>query len=311
MGNILVVGSIALDTVETPFGKVTESLGGSAVYFSTAASLYSKVSLVGVVGNDFPPEHIQYLSNRQVDVRGLQVKNGKTFRWSGRYDYDLNQTHTLDTQLNVFADFHPELPAGYEDSEFVFLANIDPDLQYEVLQQVPGAKLTMLDTMDFWIRGKRESLVRTMKAVDIITMNESEARMFAGTNSLQVASKRILELGPKVLIIKKGEYGAVMFSDSTYFVAPAYPLEEVWDPTGAGDTFAGGFMGYLAQSGDPTVETMKKAIVHGSVLASFTVEGFSVDRLKAVTREEIALRYSDFVGFTHFHRLDEGYGQTD
>lgn len=303
LGSILVVGSVALDTVETPFGKVTDALGGSAVYFSTAASLYAKVSFVGVVGKDFPPEHIQYLSNRKIDVRGLQIQDGKTFRWSGKYDYDLNQTHTLDTQLNVFADFHPELPAGYEKSDFVFLANIDPDLQYEVLQQVKGVKLTMLDTMDYWINGKRDSLVRTMRAVDIITMNESEARMFAGTNSLLTAARRILELGPKVLIIKKGEYGAVMFHDSNHFMAPAYPLEEVWDPTGAGDTFAGGFLGYLAKSDDLSNRTFRKAIIHGSVLASYTVEGFSVDRLKKVTSEDVLKRYNEFKHFTHFEPI--------
>lgn len=298
--SVCVVGSVAIDSVETPFGKREQSLGGSALYFAAAASFYTRVNLVGVVGTDFPQEPVDFLKGRNVDVSGLQVVEGKTFYWAGRYDYDLNATETLETQLNVFATFHPELPERYQQSDIVFLANIDPDLQYEVLQQAKGAKLTMLDTMNFWITGKRESLERTIRAVDVVTMNESEARMFAGTASLVGAARRILDLGPKALLIKKGEAGAVMFQDGTYFVAPAYPLEEVYDPTGAGDTFAGGFLGYLDKAGDLSLEHWRRAVIHGSVIASFTVEDFSFDRLRRLTQDEIAARYQEFKQFTHF-----------
>lgn len=298
---VLVVGSVALDSVETPFGKVENVLGGSAIYSSLAASLYTQVNLVGVVGGDFSKEHICMLQDRGVDTRGLQVvEEGRTFRWSGRYDYDLNVTETIETQLNVFADFHPDLPRGFERSDLVFLANIDPDLQYEVLSQVKGARLTMMDTMNYWIQGKRESLLRTIKAIDVLTINEAEARMLAGTGSLLTAAKEILRLGPKALIIKKGEYGAAIFADSFYFVAPAYPLEEVRDPTGAGDTFAGGFMGYLDRAGNTTNAAFNKAIVHGTILASFTVEDFSIERLRQVTMAQVESRYQEFKRFTHF-----------
>lgn len=298
--SLLVVGSVALDTVETPFGRVQEVLGGSALYSAAAASLYTQVNLVGVVGHDFPQSEITFLNERDVDLRGLQVDGGKTFRWVGRYDYDLNTTDTLATQLNVFSRFHPKLPAGYEESDLVFLANIDPELQLEVLLQVAEARLTMLDTMDFWIRGKRDALVRALAAVDLVTMNEAEARMFAGIANLVAAAKRILELGPKMLIIKKGEYGAVLFGENGYFVAPAYPLEEVKDPTGAGDAFAGGFLGYLDQTGELNQENIRKALIHGSVVASFTVGEFSLGGLKGLTQEEISQRYLEFRDFTHF-----------
>ena len=298
--SILVVGSVALDSVETPFGKVEEALGGSATYFATAASLFAPVKLVAVVGEDFPQRHLDYLGSRSIDLRGLQVAPGHTFRWAGLYDYDLDVTHTLDTQLNVFAEFHPDLPSGYEEAPFVFLANIDPELQHEVLEKVRAPRLTMMDTMNFWIRGKREALVSTMAAVDVVTMNEAELRMFAGTNSVVAAARRVLELGPKALIVKKGEYGAVIFTDSTYFVTPAYPMEEVKDPTGAGDSFAGGFLGYLASQGEVTNQAIKKAMVYGSVVASFTVEEFGVARLATVTPQEIAARYREFQEFTHF-----------
>ncbi len=298
--SILVVGSVALDSVETPFGKVNEALGGSATYFATAASLFAPVKLVAVVGQDFPQEHLDYLGRRSIDLDGLQVVQGRTFRWAGRYDYDLDVTHTLETQLNVFADFHPRLPSSYQDVPFVFLANINPELQLEVLQKMKAPRLTMMDTMNLWIGSSREALVRTISAVDIVTMNESELRMFAGTNSVVAAARQVLGLGPKALIVKKGEYGAVLFTDSSYFVTPAYPLEEVKDPTGAGDSFAGGFMGYLASHGEVTPQAIKRAMVYGSVIASFTVEDFSVGRLATVTASEIAARYREFQEFTHF-----------
>ena len=298
--DVLVVGSVALDTVETPFGRVEEVLGGSATYFATAASLYTRVKIVGVVGHDFPRQHVDFLKARGIDLGGLQVQPGRTFRWVGRYDYDLNTAHTLDTQLNVFADFHPQLPEGYADSKYVLLANIDPDLQIEVLRQVRSPRLTALDTMNYWIKNKRASLEKAISLVDIVLMNEAEARQFAGTHSLVRAAKHILGLGPRALVIKKGEYGSVLFADSTYFVAPAYPLEEVKDPTGAGDSFAGGFMGYLASTERVNTAYLRRAIVHGSVVASFCVEDFSVQRLARITRAEIDQRYQEFRHFTHF-----------
>ena len=297
--SILVVGTVAFDSVETPLGKVSEILGGSATYFSAAASLYTKVNLVAVVGTDFPMERIQFLIDRGVDTRGLQVVDGETFRWSGRYDYKTNTTETLDTRLNVLTDFHPALPEGYEESDFVFLANIDPDLQYEVLKQVPQAKLTMLDTMDFWINNKKEALISAMSAVDVVTMNEGEARLLAQSESILSAARWILNFGPKMVIIKRGEYGCAMVNQDGYFTAPACLLEEVKDPTGAGDTFAGGFLGYLNKAGELTEQSIKRAIIHGCATASFTVEEFGVDRLRSLTLENIAGRYREFYQFSH------------
>lgn len=298
--SILVVGSVALDTVETPFGRVTNALGGSATYFSVAASLFAPVSVVAVVGTDFPAEHLDFLGSRGIDLSGLQVQSGESFRWSGRYGFDLNQAETLDTQLNVFAAFHPHLPSAFADAEFVFLANIDPELQLEVLEQIPNAKLRALDTMNFWIESKRAALARTMSKVDVITMNEAEVRQFAGTSSLIAAARTILSLGPKALVVKKGEYGCTVFGPEGFFFTPAYPLEEVRDPTGAGDSFAGGFIGYLAKSKTITDGTIRRAVVHGSVVASFTVEDFSINRLRQVSPAEVARRYDEFRNFVHF-----------
>jgi len=297
--SILVVGSVALDSVETPFGKVRDVLGGSATYFSAVASLYTEVNLVAVVGNDFRQEQIQFLVDRGVDTRGLQMVDGETFRWAGRYDYKTNITETIETRLNVFADFHPVLPEGYENSDFVFLANIDPDLQHEVLRQVPRAKLTMLDTMDFWINSKKEALITAMSNVDVVTLNEGEARALVETESILSAAKWILTLGPKMVIIKRGEYGCVMVNETGYFTVPACLLEEVKDPTGAGDTFAGGFLGYLDKAGETTEQTVKRALIHGSATASFTVEEFGVERLRSLTPEDIAARYQEFREFCH------------
>ena len=297
--SILVVGSVALDSVETPFGKVNDVLGGSATYFSAVASLYTQVNLVAVIGKDLAKEQLQFLIDRGVDTRGLQVMNGETFRWAGRYDYETNITETIDTKLNVFADFHPVLPEGYEKSDFVFLANIDPELQYEVLKQVPGAKLTMLDTMDLWINTKKEALLTTIGNVDVVTMNEGEARALVETESILTAARWILTLGPKMVIIKRGEYGCAMFDESGYFTAPACLLERVKDPTGAGDTFAGGFLGYLDKAGEINRQTIRRAIIHGSATASFTVEEFGVERLRSLTLEEIAARYQEFHEFSH------------
>jgi len=278
------------------------------MYFAAAASLYDDVKLVGVVGMDFPREQIEFLRERGVDDTGLQVVEGKTFRWSGRYDYDMNNAQTLDTQLNVFATFHPSLPESYRDTEYVFLANIDPELQLEVLSQVRRPKLVALDTMNYWIIYKKEALVEAFKRADIILINEAEARQFANTFSLIRAARKILDLGPKALIIKKGEYGAAMFCDggnpiSSYFFAPAYPLEKLKDPTGAGDSFAGAFMGYLSRNGPITIGAVKRAIIHGSVVASFVVEEFSLNRLRTLTWDEINSRYEEFKHFTHFDRF--------
>ncbi len=301
--SMLVVGSVALDSVETPFGRVDEALGGSATYFSIAASLFGPVRLVAVVGNDFPREHIDLLRSRGVDTHGLEIAPGKTFRWAGRYGLDLNVAETLDTQLNVFATFHPKLPPGWDSTEYVLLANIDPDLQLEVLRQMRGARLTILDTMNFWIASKRAELTETMRRVDVVLMNEAEARQYANTYSLRRAARTILDLGPRALIVKRGEYGAVMFTPEGYFTAPAYPLEEVKDPTGAGDCFAGGFLGHLARAGSTTLGELRRAVIFGSVVASFVVEDFSVRRLVGVTPEEIATRYQEFISFTLFEEL--------
>jgi len=309
--SILVVGSVALDSIQTPFGRVREALGGAATYFSAVASLYDRVQLVGVVGSDFPQEHIDFLVQRGVDIRGLQVAQGKTFRWSGRYDYDMNRCETLSTELNVFASFRPVLPDDYRNAEYVFLANIDPELQLSVVEQVRAPRLIALDTMNYWIDYKREALTEALKRVDIVLMNEAEARQYGQTFSLIRAARKILDLGPKALIVKKGEYGAVLMANGgdltrSFFFAPAFPLEKIADPTGAGDTFAGGFMGYLARTeagagGKPPHDlAIRQAIVHGTIVASFTVEGFSLERLRTLTLDDIRGRYEAFKRFTSF-----------
>jgi len=298
--SVLVVGSVALDSVETPLGRVTGVLGGSAVYFATAASLYTKVNLVAVVGTDFPTEHIQFLTERGVDTAGLEVIEGKTFRWAGRYDFELNITETLDTELNVFADFHPTLPPGYRDSDLVFLANIDPDLQCEVLGQVSGARLKVVDTMNFWIRGKGESLSRAMGAIDIAIIDESEARLLAQSQNIFAAARSILDMGPKTVIVKRGQYGAVMLSGDDHFIAPAYPVYEFKDPTGAGDSFAGGFLGYLDQAKELTPQMLRQAVIHGTAVASFTISEFSIDGLRYLTKADIEQRYYELQKCTHF-----------
>jgi len=292
--SLLVVGSVALDTIETPYGKVTDALGGSAIYFSAAASLFAPVRMVGVVGEDFDLEQLKFLEERGVDIQGLEVKKGKTFRWWGRYHQDLNIRETLDTQLNVFQDFKPTIPRAYRDSQYVFLANIDPVLQLNVLEQISKPRLVAMDTMNYWIKNKPSQLRRTIRAVDVLIVNDSEARELAEEPNLIKASRAINKMGPEVVIVKKGEHGALMISKNSYFSAPAYPLEDIQDPTGAGDTFAGGFLGYLASTGDISEAGLRRAIVHGSVLASFCVEKFSLDRLKEVTLREVEGRYLEF-----------------
>lgn len=301
--SILVVGSVAFDTVTTPFGQATEVLGGSATYFAAAASFFTKVRMVAVVGQDFPEGHFDFLRKRNVDLCGLRRAPGKTFRWVGEYGFDLNEARTLDTQLNVFADFAPTIPEEYRDSEVVFLANIDPDLQREVLCQVRRPALIAADTMNYWIKGKPDSLRRTLAMVDMLVINEAETRQLAGDPNLVHAAQKVRALGPRAVVIKRGEYGALLFHEGGWFSAPALPLEAVRDPTGAGDTFAGGFVGSLAGSMNFSNPAIRKAIILGSVMASFNVEAFSLDRLRTLTFEEIEARYRLFKGLAQFEDL--------
>lgn len=295
MTELLVVGSVALDSVQTPFGKVREVLGGSATYFSYSASFFTRVRLVATVGEDFPDEHVRLLRDRGVDTAGLSVARGRTFRWAGEYGYDLNEARTLDTQLNVFADFHPELRTEVRRTPFLFLANIDPELQLDVLHQM-GERPTVvaLDTMNFWIQGKRDALLRVLREVDVVTINDAEARQLAREPNLVKAARAIAGMGPQTVVVKRGEYGALMIADGAFFIVPAYPLDSVYDPTGAGDTFAGGFMGYLASQGRTDATAMRRALVYGSVMASFTVEDFSLSRLTRLRADEIGHRYAAF-----------------
>ncbi|HEY3993902.1 MAG TPA: PfkB family carbohydrate kinase [Ktedonobacteraceae bacterium] len=304
--SILVVGSVALDTVETPFNRVEEVLGGAASYFSTAASLYSQVNLVAVVGSDFPQEYLDFLRSRAINLDGLQIHDGPTFRWVGRYHMDMNSRDTLDTQLGVYADFHPVLPAEYLDSDLLFLANIQPELQMEVLQAAPRARLTVLDTMELWIMTARESLTEVIKRVDVLLMSEEEVRQYTGEASILKAVRDLFALGLKYVIVKQGSYGALLFgADGTYFSAPTYPLEEVSDPTGAGDSFAGGFLGYLStvaplDNDRYSSDDLKRAVVHGNLIGSFACEDFSITRLQSLTMDEVAARYKKLVEYSHF-----------
>ncbi len=298
--SMLVVGSVALDSVATPFGEVKEALGGSACYFSTSASFFSEVQLVAVIGDDFPEEHVNFLAGRNIDLSGLQRSHGETFRWEGRYEYDLNEAQTLDTRLNVFEQFRPQLSETHREAEFVFLANIDPELQLEVLQQVKKPQLVACDTMNFWIAGKRDALIRTLAHVDILIINEAEVRQLADEPNLIKAAETVRRFGPKILVVKRGEYGVLMFTEHSVFAAPAYPLEAVFDPTGAGDTFAGGFFGYLASTRNWDDAGLRRATVFGTVMASFTVEKFSLERLKTLDHIEIEGRYKHLRAMTEF-----------
>ncbi|MCH7674749.1 sugar kinase [candidate division KSB1 bacterium] len=298
--SILVVGSAALDTVETPFGTVEDALGGSAIYFSAAASYFAPVNLVAVVGDDFPKEKIEFLKKKNVDFSGLEVADGKTFRWGGKYGFDLNDRDTLFTHLNVFEKFEPKIPNSYKNSEYIFLANIGPDLQMDVLKQIQSPKLVALDTMNYWIGGDLPALRETLKHVDVLIVNDSEVRQLAYEANLVKSSKIVQEMGPKTLIIKKGEHGALLITQDSFFWAPAYPLEFIYDPTGAGDTFAGGFMGYMAKSDDISIDNLKRAVVFGSTMASFCVEKFSLERLENLTEEEIRKRFYEFWQMTNF-----------
>ncbi|HEX9939840.1 MAG TPA: PfkB family carbohydrate kinase [Longimicrobium sp.] len=298
--SILVVGSVALDTVQTPFGRADDALGGSATFFSAAASLFGPVQLVGVVGSDYPVDALEFLAERGVDLAGLERAEGESFRWSGVYSYDLNSRDTLETRLGVFAEFQPKIPESFRDAEWVFLGNIDPELQLNVLDQVHAPKFVACDTMNLWIDIKRDRLLKLLERVDLLLVNDAEARQLSGDFNLARAARWILQRGPRYLIIKKGEHGAILFTPSSVFFAPGYPLEEVFDPTGAGDAFAGGFMGYLAQQGRTDDGDLRRAVIYGSVLGSFAVEKFSVERFRDLALEEVEERVRAFREMTVF-----------
>jgi sugar/nucleoside kinase (ribokinase family) len=300
--SLLIVGSLALDTIETPFGKAVRALGGSATFISIAASYFVQpVRLVGVVGGDFPKEHIEMLSDKNIDLEGLQIKeDGKTFHWHGKYDFDLNNRDSIITELNVFADFDPVIPDSFKKSTYLCLGNINPELQKKVLKQVERPKLIVADTMNFWIASKYDALNEVLGLVDVLIINDSEARELSHEASLIRAAKKIQERGPKIVIIKKGEHGALLFNESELFSAPAYPLESIYDPTGAGDSFAGGFIGYLSKTDDISSENLKRAVIFGSAIASFAVEKFSVEGIRDLSQIEIKNRFYEFQRFSSF-----------
>jgi sugar/nucleoside kinase (ribokinase family) len=296
--SLLVVGSVAFDAIETPFGRVERTVGGAATYFSLAASFFTRVNLVGVVGDDFTSKHEEVFRGRSVNLAGLERAEGKTFFWSGKYHDNLNDRTTLATDLNVFAEFRPKLPESFRRSQYIFLANIDPTLQRSVLDQVAGKpKLVALDTMNYWISGTPDELRKTLKQTQVLMINDSETRQLSDEHNLLRAAKAIFKMGPKTLVIKRGEHGAMMIHGDSVFCVPAYPLDEIHDPTGAGDSFAGGFMGYLASTGKINANSLRLAMVYGSVLGSFAVEKFGLDRLLKLKRREITDRVR------HFHKL--------
>lgn len=295
----MITGTVALDTIQTPFGKVEKALGGSAAYASFAASFFSKPNILSVVGNDFPEEYIELLKKRKINLDGLQI-TGKTFHWEGFYEFDMNEAKTKKTELNSLADFKINVPDRYKSIGYIFLANIDPDLQLEALNQIKKPKFIVMDTMNFWISSRKKSLLELIKKVDVLLLNDGEARQLFNTVSLVKASREALKLGPKAVIIKKGEHGALLFTKDSHFSAPGYPLEEIKDPTGCGDCFGGAFIGYLAKTNDLSEANMRKAVVYGSVVASFNAEDFSLNRLKTVTMDEIEKRYNELKDIREF-----------
>ena len=299
--SVLVVGTVAFDSIETPSGSAERILGGSASYFALAASFFTPVRIVGVIGDDFPDDYLDLFKGRNIDVEGIKREKGDTFHWRGRYHEDINVRDTLELHLNVLSGFVPRLPERYRDAEYVFLGNIDPLMQIEVLDQIRRMKLVVCDTMDHWIRESARALQKVLQRVETLVINDSEARLLSGENNIVRAARAILKMGPKVVLIKRGEYGVLQFSDSQVFATPAYPLEEVFDPTGAGDSFAGGFLGQLARSGDDSQRGLRRAIVYGSVVASFTVEDFGVKRLTTASLPDIEERFERFVKLTDFH----------
>ena len=292
--SILVVGSIAYDTIETPNGKMDNALGGSTLYFSAAASLFTDVNVVGVIGSDFEENELDFLKKRKVNFDGLYVEEGKTFRWGGRYHKNMNQRDTLFTDLNVFEKFRPNIPEQYKNTEYIFLANIDPQLQLQVLEQIHNPKLVVLDTMNFWINRKKSYLESVVRKSDIVIINDEELMEFTEENNFVTAAKKVIEMGPSKLVIKRGEYGALLYSNGSFFFAPAFPLENVIDPTGAGDTFAGGFLGYLASVDKIDDSALRNALVYGCTTASFTVEDFSLLCLKNMSEEKLKQRFENF-----------------
>jgi sugar/nucleoside kinase (ribokinase family) len=300
--SLLVVGSLGIDTIETPFGRVETVLGGSATYVAIAASYFvTPIRLVGVVGGDFKQEHIDFLESREIDLEGMQIiKEGKTFRWGGRYHYDMNTRDTLFTELNVFEHFNPVIPESYKKTTYVCVGNIDPVLQRRVIEQIEKPRLIVGDTMNFWIKGKNKELRETLKLLDVLILNDAEARQLTNEPNLIKAAKAIMKMGPRVVIIKKGEHGALLVTEQTIFSAPAYPLETINDPTGAGDAFAGGFIGWIAKMDDLSDESLKRAVVHGSTLASFCVERFSLERFKDLSYLEILDRFREFREISRF-----------
>jgi sugar/nucleoside kinase (ribokinase family) len=302
--DLCIVGSVALDTVETRCGRRERILGGSASFAATAASFFSRSGVCAVVGEDFPEEHLEFLRERGVDLGGLERAAGRTFFWEGRYSLDFRTRETIETQLNVFETFRPQLPPSFCDARFLFLGNIHPLLQLEVLDQVRSARLRACDTMNLWILTTPRELRRLLSRVDVLLLNDEEAMLIAGEPNLVRAARRVLELGPKSVVVKRGDAGALLFHGGDIFAAPAYPIEGVVDPTGAGDSFAGGFMGYLARAGDLGPQSVRRAMICGSVLASFAVEDFSLDRLRTLTFTEIAARYRAFQKLTEFDQLE-------
>ena len=299
--SVLVVGTVAFDSIETPSGSAERILGGSASYFALGASFFAPVRVVGVIGQDFPQDYLDLFTERNIDITGIKRESGDTFHWRGRYHEDINQRDTIELHLNVLAGYQPELPDNYRDAEYVFLGNIDPVMQMSVLDQIRRLKLVACDTMDHWIGTSKDELLKVLKRIETLVINDSEARLLSGYDNIVKAARAILRMGPKTVLIKRGEYGVLQFSDNSVFATPAYPLEEVFDPTGAGDSFAGGMMGHLARTGDITDSGLRRAIVYGSVVASFTVEDFGVKRLSELSLPEIEERYQRFVQLTDFH----------
>ncbi|HQY21419.1 MAG TPA: PfkB family carbohydrate kinase [Ignavibacteria bacterium] len=300
--SLLVIGSLALDTIETPFGKAERTLGGSATFISTSASYFTTpVRLVGIVGYDFPKEEIEFLKSKKIDISGLEIsETKKTFHWHGKYDFDLNTRESLVTELNAFETFDPVISEKFKDSEYVCLGNLHPSLQKKVISQISKPKLVMCDTMNFWIEGAYNELLEILKHVNLLVINDSEARELTKEFNLVIAARKIMSLGPKILIIKKGEHGALLFTNDSIFSAPAYPLEEVFDPTGAGDTFAGGLMGWIAKTKDLSTDNLKLAVIYGSTMASLAVEKFSLDGIRNLTNDTIMKRFSEFKKLTFF-----------
>lgn len=301
--NILALGVVAIDTLETPFGKVENVIGGSGTHFSYVASFFAPVHLVSIIGQDFPQEFLSLLRERQIDLSGLEIREGKTFRWSGQYGFDLNSAKTLNTELNLLNSYDPKIPKHLRACDYLFLANIDPEMQLKVLDQVKKPKISAMDTMNFWISSKKDQVIEVMRRVDVVLINEGEARQLTGEALLVKAARTILSYGPRLVVIKRGEYGALLFANDHVFSAPGLPLEKIMDPTGAGDSFAGGFMGYLAKTGQEDYQAFRKAVIAGSVMASFNVEDFSLNRLKEVNPDLITRRMAEFKHLTHFEDI--------